>query len=369
MTTEVRFRLTRLVESHGLLERDYADAVERISALEGQVKARDATVGAIEGECQAERDARRAAERRAADALAALEANESAAALGREIDALTAANKTLSDELASARAASSSSDGDCARIVAEGARLANADRGDAEARWRSANLASEGEGAAAVEAERTARLAAEAALRQTAAGFNAMEQNLAMARADADAERERAKAAERRGGDEARLRSAAEARLEALESSLAEEARKQGTLAERLRRTVADADAKLAGAVDRARVDAEELTRRNGVERARGDGLEEQILALSAKIDELNKLPRGPHFKAFVKLKEKNEDLVGRLQEHGVSAAPAAPPRAPDPKLLKRRASTNGKAAFGGGRASMTRRASADHMQAMLDAM
>ena len=70
-----------------------------------------------------------------------------------------------------------------------------------------------------------------------------------------------------------------------------------------------------------------------------------------------------------LKLKEKNEDLVGRLQEHGVSAEPAAPPRAPDPRLLKRRASTNGKAAFGGGRASMTRRASADHMQAMLDAM
>ena len=74
-----------------------------------------------------------------------------------------------------------------------------------------------------------------------------------------------------------------------------------------------------------------------------------------AKIDDLGKLPRGPQFAAFVKVKEDNEGLKEKLSEHGIAHEPPEEPtsrfsKKEPSKPLPRRASRCSRAAPGASR-------------------
>lgn len=90
-----------------------------------------------------------------------------------------------------------------------------------------------------------------------------------------------------------------------------------------------------------------------------------------AKIDDLGKLPRGPQFAAFVKVKEDNEGLKEKLSEHGIAHEPPEEPtsrfsKKEPSKPLPRRASNAARKPPGGRSAALeARRASSNHMQAM----
>ena len=370
MTTDLRFRFSRLTESHGSLQRDYAEAVKRVGALEGEAREKNAALLELEAKNAELEAAVAAAQLKAAEALAALEANASAAALARELEELREDHAAMAARIVDLERAACR-DGDVARVVADACAAANAARDEAVAAAAGAGDAALARLRGDLDEAVGARVGAEAGLRSALAAGAAAEERRAAATRDADDERARAELAERKRARAESRADAAEHEIAAFADRLDEEKRKQGSLADRLRKTVQDADDKVASAIDRANADIDRAAKAEAFERERAGGLEEQIAALMAKIDDLGKLPRGPQFAAFVKVKEDNEGLKEKLSEHGIAHEPPEEPtsrfsKKEPSKPLPRRASNAARKPPGGRSAALeARRASSNHMQAM----
>ena len=347
MASDPRYKLARLAEAHGILQRDHANALERTNSaeaahrkLESAVEARDIRIEELEDALTTLSAQARAFEAAAKEQRAKAEGRVANERLEEERQARLSAEdrrREAADALARAGA-------ECAAAVASAGAAAEAARAEAMKLQRRADH----ERSELNEKLRELELRAEASERREAQYCrDAAAQKKRREKAEAalsklngsngEAEAKAQKAARladqfRKAADEAKK--AAEER----DAAAALEQRKKMGLAERLRLAVAAAElsnkeASLRLSASEAR--AADLERRNAE-------LVEEVARLTEEMEALRALPRGPRFQQFVKLKENNIQLKERLETHGIAASPPPVPsrRRKPGKLDQRRKSS-----------------------------
>ena len=347
MASDPRYKLARLAEAHGILQRDHANALESKNSaeaaqrkLESAVEARDIRIEELEDALTTLSAQARAFEASAKEQRAKAEGRVANERLEEERQARLSAEdqrREAADALARAGA-------ECAAAVASAGAAAEAARAEAMKLQRRADH----ERSELMEKLRELEARAEASERREAQYCrDAAAQKKRREKAEAalsklngqsgEAEAKAQKAARladqfRKAADEAKR--AAEER----DAAAALEQRKKMGLAERLRLAVAAAElsnkeASLRLSASEAR--AAELERRNAE-------LADEVARLTEEMEALRALPRGPRFQQFVKLKENNIQLKERLETHGIAASPPPVPsrRRKPGKLDQRRKSS-----------------------------
>ena len=347
MASDPRYKLARLAEAHGILQRDHANALESKNSaeaahrkLESAVEARDIRIEELEDALTTLSAQARAFEAAAKEQRAKAEGRVANERLEEERQARLSAEdqrREAADALARAGA-------ECAAAVASAGAAAEAARAEAMKTQRRADH----ERSELMEKLRELEARAEASERREAQYCrDAAAQKKRREKAEAalsklngqsgEAEAKAQKAARladqfRKAADEAKK--AAEER----DAAAALEQRKKMGLAERLRLAVAAAE--LSNKENEARLSASEA-RAADLERRNAE-LSEEVARLTEEMEALRALPRGPRFQQFVKLKENNIQLKERLETHGIAASPPPVPsrRRKPGKLDQRRKSS-----------------------------
>ncbi len=347
MASDPRYKLARLAEAHGILQRDHANALESKNSaeaahrkLESAIEARDIRIEELEDALTTLSAQARAFEAAAKEQRAKAEGRVANERLEEERQARLSAEdqrREAADALARAGA-------ECAAAVASAGAAAEAARAEAMKTQRRADH----ERSELMEKLRELEARAEASERREAQYCrDAAAQKKRREKAEAalsklngqsgEAEAKAQKAARladqfRKAADEAKK--AAEER----DAAAALEQRKKMGLAERLRLAVAAAE--LSNKENEARLSASEA-RAADLER-RNTELADEVARLTEEMEALRALPRGPRFQQFVKLKENNIQLKERLQDHGIAASPPPVPsrRRKPGKLDQRRKSS-----------------------------
>ena len=344
MAADPRYKLARLAEAHGILQRDHAGALERTTTaeaarkkLETALEARDIRIEELEDALTTLSEQARAFEASAREQRAKAEGRVAADALEAERHARQTAEASANE----AAGALTRAGAECAAAVASAGAAAEAARAEAMAASRRADAAKldlnerlrEAELRAEASERREAQYARDAAAqKKKALRAEASLQKLNDGAAGAEAKARRAKELAdkfKRAADEAK--SAARERDEAA----ALEQRKKLGLAERLRLAVTDAEAsktKASSLLHASEARVGELEQMN-------EALAADVARLSTDLDALRALPRGPRFQQFVKLKENNLQLKERLQDHGIAPSPPPVPHNRRKGLDARRAS------------------------------
>ena len=332
MASDPRYKLARLAEAHGILQRDHANALESTNSAEAAHRKLESAV---------ERKRRRIEELE--DALTTLSAQARAFEASAKEQRAKAEGRVANETLEAERQARLSAE-DQRREAADALARAGAECAAAVA---SAGAAAEAARAEAMKTQRRAdheRSELMEKLRELEARAEASERREAQYCRDAAAQKKRREKAEaalsklngQSGEAEAKAQKAArladhvsassadEAKKAAEErdAAAALEQRKKMGLAERLRLAVAAAElsnkeASLRLSASEAR--AADLERRNAE-------LAEEVARLTEEMEALRALPRGPRFQQFVKLKENNIQLKERPETHGIAASPPPVP-------------------------------------------
>ena len=347
MASDPRYKLARLAEAHGILQRDHANALESKNSaetaqrkLESAVEARDIRIEELE------------------DALTTLSAQARAFEASAKEQRAKAEGRVANETLEAERQARLSAE-DRRREAADALARAGAECAAAVA---SAGAAAEAARAEAMKAQRRAdheRSELMEKLRELEARCDASERREAQYCRDAAAQKKRREKAEaalsklngQSGEAEAKalqakrladqFRKAADEAKRAAEerdAAAALEQRKKMGLAERLRLAVAAAE--LSNKENEARLSASEA--RAAELETRNAELADEVARLTEEMEALRALPRGPRFQQFVKLKENNIQLKERLETHGIAASPPPVPsrRRKPGKLDQRRKSS-----------------------------
>ncbi|KAJ1457413.1 hypothetical protein M885DRAFT_514931 [Pelagophyceae sp. CCMP2097] len=370
---DLRLRLTRLTEAHGILQRDFSKNIEDLETTQLQSKA---LVSTLEQEAEQHRARIAELEAQVRDAdEERTKAEERHAALDVELDALRTAQiawsadeeaaKTMALQFEVMRLTKEALELDCAglRDALAGALVAAAAANRAADDSAGADAAAD---AAALRGQLSVAAAAHAAAQRElqkavaeSAGFEV----------DAAAQRSRAGRAELLLETEAARTSQAKesARQHAERAMSAERAfAKEGSKCRML-------SLQTKALTDEANLRVEDVTNNANAalasERARADDLERRLRALQKQFDDAARAPRASHFGAFVKLKERNEELSEQL--HGLEqkrpqrggSAVVGPVAAAQPPASSRGDPKSGAS----GRVQSRRRQSNDDIATMLD--